>query len=137
MLVLLGGGAGLAVVGLAHPRTSAWMRSHLAPGSLRGTRGQSTMPGAEAPDPAPEGPEVRVEASAPAGPPRRRQRGDVPRAFTAIEGSWHEVAVAPRWRKALSLVLLLAVLFALGIAIAVLTAAVVGLAAELVDGAVG
>lgn len=137
MLVLFGSGVGLLVAALVHPRSSTWMRSRLAPGSLRGARGQSTTPGSAGGAPSPDRPGLRVETAAPAGPARRRQRGDVPKAFTAIEGTWHDVAVAPWWRKALSGVLLVAVLMAVGIGIALLTAAVVGLGAALVDSAVG
>lgn len=78
-----------------------------------------------------------VDATPPAGPSRRRRRGGVPRAFTAIEGTYRDVAVVPVWRKALSLVLLLAVLFGMGVGLAAMTAAGLGVAAELVDRAIG
>jgi len=73
----------------------------------------------------------------PGGPVRRRHRGDVPAAFTAVEGAYRDVAVAPPWRKVLSLVLLLAVLALSGLALAAIAGAALGVAAELVDGAIG
>lgn len=78
-----------------------------------------------------------VDATLRAGPARRRRRGDVPRAFTAIEGTYRDVAVVTVWRKALSLALLLAVLFGMGVGLAAMTAAGLGVAAELVDRAIG
>ena len=51
-----------------------------------------------------------VDATPPAGPARRRRRGGVPAAFTAVEGSYRDVAVVPVWRKGLSLALLLLIL---------------------------
>lgn len=86
---------------------------------------------------APERVGVAVDAIPPPGPPLRRRRGGVPAAFTAVEGSYRDVAVVPVWRKALSLAMLLAVLFGTGIGLAAVTAAGLGLAAELVDSAIG
>lgn len=73
----------------------------------------------------------------PSGPVRRRRRGDVPAAFTAIEGNYRDVAVAPLWRKGLSLALLLVVLAGTGVALAAVTGAAIAVGAELVDGAIG
>lgn len=61
----------------------------------------------------------------------------MPAAFTAVEGSYHDVAVAPLWRKGLSLALLLAVVGATGVALAAVTGAAIAIGAELVDGAIG
>jgi len=86
---------------------------------------------------APERVSRPVDATPPAGPARRRHRGGVPAAFTAVEGSYRDVAVVPVWRKGLSLVLLLLLLLLVGLALAAVTGAVLGVAAELVDGAIG
>lgn len=80
---------------------------------------------------------ARTAAPIPSGPARRRHRGGVPAAFTAVEGSWRDVAATPAWRKALSLVLLLVVLFLAGVALAAIAAAALGVVAELIDRAIG
>lgn len=112
-----------------------------------------------APEPEPEpepGPEPRREpvmaAAAPAaagappgdlvrtptaGPPRGRRSPKVPAAFTAIEGTYREVVRVPLWRKVLSLVLILLVLVAAGIAFAALLAGGLAVAAGLLDRAIG
>jgi len=71
------------------------------------------------------------------GPARRRHRGDVPAAFTAVEGTYRDVAVTPLWRRGVSLLLLLGVLAGTGVAVAAVAGATLGIAAELVDGAIG
>jgi hypothetical protein len=60
----------------------------------------------------------------------------VPVAFTAIEGTYHEVAAAPLWRKVVSLALLLLVLLLAGALMAAVAAAVLAAVAGLIDGAV-
>lgn len=86
---------------------------------------------------APERVTAPVDATPPAGPARRGRRGRIPAAFTAVEGSYRDVAVVPLWRKGLSLVLLLLLLLLVSLALAAVTGAVLGVAAELVDGAIG
>jgi hypothetical protein len=87
--------------------------------------------------PDPERVSTPADPVRPTGPVRRRHPGRVPAAFTAVEGSYREVAVTPLWRKVLSLALLLALLIGIGVGLAAVTAAVLGIAAELVDGAIG
>jgi len=104
------------------------------------------------PDPLPVGREVEVVAVGATGPAlrrssvpvaadevptRRRRRGGIPRQFTAVEGSYRDVAVTPLWRKLTSLVLLLAVLFGAGVGLAAVAAASLGAVAQLVDRAIG
>ena len=70
-------------------------------------------------------------------PPGRRDGKKVPAAYTAVEGTYREVARVPLWRKALSLVSLLGILVVVGVAIAALAGATFGAIAEMVDSAVG
>ena len=70
-------------------------------------------------------------------PATRRDQKKVPAAYTAVEGTYREVARVPLWRKVVSLVVLLVILAVIGATIAALAGATFGLVAELVDGAVG
>lgn len=67
----------------------------------------------------------------------RRDGKRVPTAYTAVEGTYREVARVPLWRKAVSLVSLLGILVVVGVAIAALAGATFGAIAEMVDSAVG
>lgn len=82
-----------------------------------------------------------VPVEAPLQPlPTRSPRRDgkrVPAAYTAVEGSYRDVARPPLWRRALSLVWLLCILLVVAVTIAALAGATIGLIAELVDGAIG
>lgn len=113
----------------------------LGGGSLRRVRRRGTARQAAAPtDAAP--PEHRFEpVEVPVAPlpvtPARRDGKRVPAAYTAVEGTYREVARAPMWRKAVSLVSLLGILVVVGVAIAALAGATFGALAEMVDSAVG
>lgn len=152
--MVLGGGAGVLAIWLIDPGSLSRMVRRPDQGSLRRSRRGDTAPLAvderalepadpgpvPAPDPAPPTaaePALVPLTAIPSGPARRRRRGDVPAAFTAIEGSYSEVAVAPLWRKGLSLALLLALLAGTGVALAAVTGAAIAVGAELVDGAIG
>ncbi|MCO8125601.1 hypothetical protein NHL50_00065 [Acidimicrobiia bacterium EGI L10123] len=151
LLVVLGGGAGLLAVWLVDARGLSRLLGRFAPGSLRPTRrgGTTATPpsGTSATEPAPAapGPEqaafepvgtplAPLPASAPAG---RRGQKKIPSAYTAVEGTYREVARVPLWRKLVSLVFLLLTLAVIGVGIAAVAGAAFGLVAELVDGAVG
>ena len=69
--------------------------------------------------------------------PARPDPRTVPRAFTAVEGSFAEVARAPIWRRGMSLVGIGVIVVAAGIGIAGLLAAVVGAAAEVLNNTIG
>ena len=60
----------------------------------------------------------------------------VPAAYTAVEGSYRDVARTPVWRKVVSLVSLLGVLVLVAGLVTALTGAAFGLVAELIDGAI-
>lgn len=68
---------------------------------------------------------------------RRPDPRPVPAAFTAVEGTYREVARASSGRRLVSLVSLLAIIVVLGVAIAALAGAAIGAAAELVDRTIG
>lgn len=81
--------------------------------------------------------ETRSEPlTAPVGTARRGKER-IPAAYTALEGTYREVARTPLWRKLVSLVLLVVILAVIGVAIAAIAGATFGIVAELVDGAVG
>ena len=85
---------------------------------------------------------VTATATAPAtapDPPRRRAPDPkhVPRAFTAVEGRYGDVAVAPIWRRLLSLAGILAIAVAVGVGLAALLGAVIGALAEILSNAIG
>jgi len=139
-------------VWLIDARGLSRLLGRFAPSSLRPTwRRGTTAP--EAPPDAPAEPAMTARAAGPvafepvetsfeplAAPlpaGRRGRRGEVPAAYTAVEGTYREVARVPLWRKVTSLALLLAVLAVIAVAIAAIAGAVVGAVAELVDGAVG
>lgn len=138
-------------VWLIDARGLSRLLGRFAPGSLRPTpRASTTRPAAPdtteaTPAPVPSAPapvayeRVVAAPGAPAGPVPvgRRDRSKVPAAYTAVEGSYREVARVPLWRKLVSLILLLVVLALVAAAIAAITGATIGLVAELVDGAVG
>ena len=81
-----------------------------------------------------EVPLAPLPAQASTGRPNEKR---VPAAYTAVEGTYRDVARPPLWRRVISLVSLLVVLLLVGVAIAALAGAVLGVIAELVDGAVG
>lgn len=138
-------------VWLIDARGLSRLLGRFAPGSLRPARPADTTR-TEAPGPAGTGPALTpaatvvtthelVESSfeplpAPEAVPRRDQK-KVPAAYTAVEGTYREVAQVPLWRKLVSLVVLLVILAVIGATIAALAGATFGLVAELVDGAVG
>lgn len=126
-----------------------------APGSLRPARRRATAPRttpqptakAAVPEPALAAPaaepivyepvETRFEPLTAPPTTGRRRKDRVPSAYTAVEGTYREVARTPLWRKLVSLVLLVVVLAVVGVAIAAIAGATFGIVAELVDGAVG
>ncbi len=147
LLVVLGGGIGLLAVSLAESTKPAT-------GGDEPTRGPDATaldpdaPPDDAtaldPDPTPDddvaAEPVVIPAPAATAPPKRSPRPDpsaVPRAFTAIEGSYAEVAGAPVWRRAMSLVGIAVIALAAGVGIAGLAAAVVGAAAEVLNNTIG
>lgn len=74
----------------------------------------------------------------PEEPPRRYQRvGATPKDRTAIEGPYDEVALAPWWRRLVSLALIVAVLVLLGAGIAAVLGALFAAVGALLDGAIG
>ncbi|HEU5084309.1 MAG TPA: hypothetical protein VFU14_13280 [Acidimicrobiales bacterium] len=75
----------------------------------------------------------------PAGPPRARRADarSVPAAYTAIEGSYREVARPTLARRLASLVSLVVVVVLLGLALAAVAGAAIGAAAEVLDRAIG
>lgn len=90
-------------------------------------------------EPASVGPVAYEAVEVPAGPSPARPEGAprVPAAYTAVEGSYRDVARVPLWRKALSLVILLVILVVAGLAIAAIAGATFGVVAELLDSAIG
>jgi hypothetical protein len=164
LLVVFGGAGGLLAVWLIDPDSLTPLTERLRLASLRGDRGQGTTgerpaepadeavpeaPTAADPEPEPEpAPEMAVAVApagapptdlvqAPAGPPKGRRSAKVPAAFTAIEGTYRDVARVPLWRKVLSLVLILVLLVGAGIAFAALLAGGLAVAAGLLDRAIG
>lgn len=162
LLVVLGGGGGLMAVWLIDARGLSGLLGPSEGRSLgRSRHGHTSGATGDAPPetprehrfeplvPSPAGPSASAAATtatfepievplAPRpGPTARRDRKRVPAAYTAVEGTYREVARVPVWRKAVSLGLLLGILLVIGVAIAALTAATFGALAELVDGAVG
>jgi hypothetical protein len=150
--VVLGGGAGVLAIWLIDPSSLSRIVRRPDQSSLRSRRRRNTAvvtgpraavqvvdaAAAPAPRSAPApGPEAIPLPAPQPGPVRQRTRGDVPAAFTAVEGTYHDVAVAPLWRKGLSLALLLAVLAGTGVALAAVTGAAIAVGAEVVDGAIG
>ncbi len=69
------------------------------------------------------------------GPPRARRADarSVPAAYTAVEGTYREVARPTAVRRLASLLALLVLVVVLGVAIAALAGAAIGAAAELLD----
>lgn len=138
-------------VWLIDARGLSRLLGRFAPGSLRPARRAGTTadpsPGTPVAEPAPAAPRPEPDAFEPVGTPLaplptsaptgRRGQKKVPPAYTAVEGTYREVARVPLWRKLVSLVLLLVTLAVVGAGIAAVTGAAFGLVAELVDGAVG
>ncbi|MFP5576605.1 MAG: hypothetical protein ACLGIZ_00050 [Acidimicrobiia bacterium] len=165
LLVVLGGGAGLAAVWLVDARGLPGLVGWFEGRSLRRSSRPDTTPRrAEAPLPAAsaqaepmerfpvEEPSPTAEAAAvltyepvqttaepppPTSSSGRRDGEQIPAAYTAIEGSYRDVTRVPAWRKLVSLATLLGILLVVGVTIAALAAATFGAIAELVDGAVG
>lgn len=151
LLVVLGGGAGLTAVWLVDARGLSRLLGRFAPGSLRPTRrpGTTGPEAADAPVTVPvlsapgtgsvtfEPVETSFEALPAPVPAGRRGSTKVPSAYTAVEGSYRDVARVPLWRKLVSLALLLGTLAVISVAIAAIAGAVFGAVAELVDNAVG
>lgn len=96
----------------------------VGPGDATGTVAHAAVEASPEPLPAPS----------PTGP---RGGKRVPAAYTAIEGSYRDVARVPIWRKLVSLASLLGILLVIGVTIAALAGATFGAVAELVDGAIG
>ncbi len=149
--MVLGGGAGLLAVWLIDARGLSRLLGRFAPGSLRPARRAGTTarpsPGIPEAEAAPAAPGPEQAAFEPVGTPLaplptpaptgRRGQKKVPSAYTAVEGTYREVARVPLWRKLVSLVFLLVTLAVIGVGIAAIAGAAFGLVAELVDGAVG
>lgn len=156
LLVVLGGGVGLVAVSLAEsskPATDAGPVGR-EPGSGRDSTEPPEPPESDEPDepaaPPPEPPSAPVVrraepvAQAPApvavldhGPPRRRSRGDVPKAYTAVEGRYRDVARAPLWRRLVSLVLIVAIAALCGVVIAAVLGGAIGAASEIIGNTIG
>lgn len=137
--MVLGGGAGLAAVWLIDARGLSDLFGRFEWRSLRRTRQRDTTRHA-----APRVAETTYEpvAVAAEGLPARSATGGrdgkrVPAAYTAVEGTYRDVARVPLRRKLISLVALVAILSFVGVAIAALAGATLGAIAGLVDGAVG
>lgn len=131
---MLGGGAGLLAVSLSDHRAPwAALRVRRGAASLRPSPAQGTSP-------APDDTElwIRPPDERPDEPPRRYQRvGSAPKDRTAIEGPYDEVALAPWWRRLVSLGLIVVVLTVLGAGIALVLGAVFAAIGALLDGAIG
>lgn len=71
--------------------------------------------------------------------PRRRALDPrhVPKAFTAVEGRYADVAVAPVWRRLLSLTGILLIAVTIGVGVAALLGAVIGAASEILGNTIG
>ncbi len=161
LLVVLGGGIGLMAVSLAEstkpatggaeptrgpdPATSDPEDHAVDDGDAESEAVESREAGPD-PLPHPVAPAIEllepvvVPAPAAVTPPTPAPRPDprsVPRAFTAIEGTYAEVANAPVWRRAISLVGIAVIALAAGVGIAGLAAAVVGAAAEVINNTIG
>ena len=155
--MVLGGGAGLMAVWLIDARGLSELFGRLELRSLRRTpQRDTTRPDRpEVPD---TGRDARFEPLAPASttaveayepvevplaplpaqsPTGRRDGKRVPAAYTAVEGTYRDVARVPLWRKLTSLASLLGILLLVALTVAALAGATIGLVAELVDGAVG
>lgn len=130
LLVVLGGGAGLLAVSLS---------DHRAPwAALLGRRGAASLRPSPAQDTSPAIDDTELWIRPPDEPPRRYQRvGATPKDRTAIEGPYDEVALAPWWRRLVSLVLIVVVLTVLGAGIALVLGAVFAAIGALLDGAIG
>lgn len=130
LLVVLGGGIGLVAVSLAgspKPATDGGP-DHRAPGHDDDPE----------PDPVEPVADTEPEPDVERGSPRRRpDPRTVPRAYTAIEGRFDEVATPPWWRRLLSLVALVIIAVLIGVGLAAVAAGVIGAIAELLDTAVG
>jgi hypothetical protein len=161
LLVVFGGGGGLLAIWLIDPDSLTPLTERLRLVSLRGDRGQGTTPTDPVPEAVPEAvpepepepePAMAVAATtpgtptrpepadlvqAPEGPPRARRSTKVPAAFTAIEGTYRDVARVPLWRKVSSLALILVLLVGAGIAFAAILAGALAVAAGLLDRAIG
>lgn len=152
--MVLGGGAGLLAVGLIDGRGLSGLFGRIGGRSLRRTRPAGTTREAVTVAPVeprdarfqpllPAAPELAYEPvdaplePLPARTPGRRDGKKVPAAYTAVEGSYRDVARVPVWRKLISLLTLLGILAVIGVVLAALAGATIGTIAELVDGAVG
>lgn len=160
LLVVLGGGLGLLAVSLAESPKPATDRGRTmrAPSAELGAPDPVERPTddpvddlVEAAGDGPIGtvPEMATDAEvadvpAATPPPRaapapRRQPdvGTIPRAFVAVEGRYDAVAVAPLWRRLLSVLAMILIAIVLGVGLAAVAAAVFGALAELLNAAVG
>ena len=70
-------------------------------------------------------------------PVRRRHRGSVPKEHTAVEGRFADVAGAPMWRRVLSLLGIVAITIAFGVASAAVLGALIAAVAQLAGDAIG
>jgi hypothetical protein len=159
LLVVLGGGAGLMAVWLIDARGLSELFGRLELRSLRRTPQRDTTR-QDRPEVSETGRDARFEPLAPAAataattvayepvevplaplpaqsPAGRRDGKRVPAAYTAVEGTYRDVARVPLWRKLTSLASLLGILLLVALTVAALAGATFGLIAELVDGAVG
>lgn len=148
LLVVLGGGAGILAVSLIDSGGLSRLLGRLERFSLRGRRARHTAPASS--DEAAPTPSADIElveradglvavggTRSPAHPAPRSGLRNVPKAYTAVEGTYRDVARLPWWRRAVSLVALAAIVVVLGAASAALAGAAIGAAAELLDGAIG
>ncbi len=96
-----------------------------------------TTPDAVAPVPAGPLPVERAGFAPPDAGRTDRRRGAVPAAYTAIEGTYAQVARAPWWRRVLSLAAIVLIAVAAGAGIAGIAAAIIGAASEVVTNTIG
>lgn len=127
---------------LETPAHTAGSGAELAPGSLWEVQERTQeLPPPAGPAPGPTPAVAYVPLEVPFEPlPRESARRDgkrVPAAYTAIEGSYRDVARTPLWRKVTSLVSLVGVLVLVAAVATAIIGAAIGLLAELVDGAIG
>lgn len=164
LLVVLGGGAGLWVVSMAESPKPATDGSQSPRARVRELlRRLTTEPAGthddsepddeyedrshvgETPRPEPEPVPAAVGAHAEAdGPspaePRRADGpagGRVPKAYTAIEGRFADVAHVPLWRRALSLIGIVVITLIMGVGIAAVLGAAFAAVAEVFSNTIG
>lgn len=159
LLVVLGGGAGLWVVSMAEaskPATAGSRPSRAPVRELlaRFTAETKTPEGEPEPEPEhepvadrepePAGVEVRAHEPAPLETESRRTRraharagGRVPKAYTAVEGRFADVARVPLWRRVLSLIGIVVIAGLVGVGIAAVLGAAFAAVAEIFSNTIG